>query len=108
MAHWLPINKMCFASPPGIDGCTVTLLGDLKHGRTVHSLAVALANFRGVNVHYVSPPALAMPHDLVKLLGMLVKTAHGRVGFDMCQAGEEIQGVSVVALPALPRRVKYL
>ena len=36
---------------------TVTLLGDLKHGRTVHSLARLLAMFPGVTLRFVSPRA---------------------------------------------------
>lgn len=39
----------------GVEGKTVTLLGDLKHGRTVHSLARLLALFPGVTLRYVSP-----------------------------------------------------
>ena len=50
-----------------IDGLTVTLLGDLKHGRTVHSLAQLLSHYN-VNVNYVSPPQLMMPEHLVSLL----------------------------------------
>lgn len=40
-----------------VEGLTVTLLGDLKHGRTVHSLAALLALY-GVRFHFVSPGAL--------------------------------------------------
>ncbi|MDR3062583.1 MAG: aspartate carbamoyltransferase [Methanobrevibacter sp.] len=48
---------------------TVSLVGDLKYGRTVHSLAYALALF-GINMNFVSPKELSMPdeilHDLKK------------------------------------------
>jgi aspartate carbamoyltransferase len=47
-----------------IEGLTVTMLGDLKYGRTVHSLAKLLSLFK-VNVNYVSPEVLRMPADLV-------------------------------------------
>lgn len=50
-----------------IDGITVTLVGDLKFGRTVHSLARLLALF-DVTVNYVSPDELRMPHYLVSEL----------------------------------------
>lgn len=46
------------------DGLTVTLLGDLRYGRTVHSLARLLSNF-DVTLHYVSPGILAMPDDVL-------------------------------------------
>jgi len=45
-------------------GVKVALCGDLKHGRTVHSLAVALARFGGEMV-FVSPQGLEMPEDVV-------------------------------------------
>lgn len=43
-----------------IDGKTITIIGDLKYGRTVHSLLSALARYR-VNVNLVSPESLALP-----------------------------------------------
>lgn len=48
-----------------IDGLTVTLLGDLKHGRTVHSLARLLSLFN-VKINYVSPEILRMPEEVMK------------------------------------------
>ena len=50
-----------------VDGLTVALAGDLKNGRTVHSLATLLANF-GVKFYLVSPAALSMPPDIVAQL----------------------------------------
>ena len=50
----------------GIEGKTVVLLGDLKHGRTVHSLAKLLARSEipGVKLRYCSPESLKMPEDV--------------------------------------------
>ncbi len=50
-----------------VDGLTVTLLGDLKHGRTVHSLARLLSLYK-VRLNYVSPEILRMPSDLIEEL----------------------------------------
>jgi aspartate carbamoyltransferase catalytic subunit len=50
-----------------VDGLTVTMLGDLKYGRTVHSLAKLLSSFV-VRLNYVSPEILPMPADLVESL----------------------------------------
>jgi aspartate carbamoyltransferase len=50
-----------------IDGLTVTMLGDLKYGRTVHSLARLLALFN-TKLHYVSPDLLRMPPALIEEL----------------------------------------
>jgi aspartate carbamoyltransferase len=47
-----------------LDDLTVTMLGDLKYGRTVHSLARLLSLF-GARLNYVSPDILRMPAELV-------------------------------------------
>jgi aspartate carbamoyltransferase catalytic subunit len=47
-----------------IDGLTVTMLGDLKYGRTVHSLARLLTLY-DVRLNYVSPEILRMPPEIV-------------------------------------------
>lgn len=44
-----------------IEGLSVGLFGDLKYGRTVHSLAYALSQFCGVKIYCISPPQLKMP-----------------------------------------------
>lgn len=43
-----------------LEGVKVAFVGDLKYGRTVHSLAQALALF-GAKYYFVAPDALAMP-----------------------------------------------
>ncbi len=58
------------------DDHTVALVGDLKNGRTVHSLAVLLARF-GNRLLFVAPPGLEMPDAVVaacKKHGAAVKT----------------------------------
>ena len=47
-----------------VDGLTVTMLGDLKYGRTVHSLSRLLSLF-DVRINYVSPEILNMPPELL-------------------------------------------
>ncbi|MDY6818567.1 MAG: aspartate carbamoyltransferase [Halobacteriales archaeon] len=44
----------------GLDGLTIGIMGDLKYGRTVHSLAHALTAF-DVRQHYISPESLKLP-----------------------------------------------
>jgi aspartate carbamoyltransferase len=46
-----------------LDGLRVGLAGDLKNGRTVHSLSQALAHW-DLSLVLVSPPALAMPSSI--------------------------------------------
>ena len=46
-----------------LEGLTVALAGDLKNGRTVHSLVYLLARF-GVRLLFVSPSGLGMPAEI--------------------------------------------
>mmetsp|Transcript_13292 Transcript_13292/g.29312 ORF Transcript_13292/g.29312 Transcript_13292/m.29312 type:complete len:197 (-) Transcript_13292:584-1174(-) len=49
---------------------TIVLLGDLKHGRTVHSLAKLLARSGApVDLRYCSPDALPMPQEVRDYVG---------------------------------------
>jgi len=48
-----------------IEGLTVAMVGDLKYGRTVHSLTRLLGLF-GARLRFVSPEALRMPGDLIE------------------------------------------
>ncbi|CAB50232.1 aspartate carbamoyltransferase [Pyrococcus abyssi] len=50
-----------------IDGLKIGLLGDLKYGRTVHSLAEALT-FYDVELYLISPELLRMPRHIVEEL----------------------------------------
>jgi aspartate carbamoyltransferase catalytic subunit len=50
-----------------VEGLTVTMVGDLKYGRTVHSLSRLLALY-GAKLNYVSPDILRMPDDVVQEL----------------------------------------
>jgi aspartate carbamoyltransferase catalytic subunit len=47
-----------------IKGNNIVLLGDLKYGRTVHSLAYALSLFKA-NLTFVSPETLKMPKEVI-------------------------------------------
>jgi len=47
-----------------VNGRTITLLGDLKNGRTVHSL-VSLLCLYSVRLNFVAPTLLAMPSNVV-------------------------------------------
>jgi len=50
-----------------IDGLTVTMLGDLKYGRTVHSLARLLSLY-DVRINFVSPDMLRVPQATIDFL----------------------------------------
>jgi aspartate carbamoyltransferase catalytic subunit len=47
-----------------IKNLNIALIGDLKYGRTVHSLSYALGIF-GAKMHFISPNELKMPDDVL-------------------------------------------
>ncbi|MFZ5904706.1 MAG: aspartate carbamoyltransferase [Chloroflexota bacterium] len=63
-----------------LDGLTVTMLGDLKYGRTVHSLSRLLSLYK-VKLHYVSPDILRMPAEVIQELKAkkVVQTEHANL-----------------------------
>ena len=50
-----------------LDGITVALMGDLKYGRTVHALSLALSHFK-VKQIFISHKLLKMPDEFLKIL----------------------------------------
>jgi len=50
-----------------IDGLKVAMVGDLKYGRTVHSLTKLLVNY-DVEFSFVSPQLLEMPADILQIV----------------------------------------
>ena len=69
----------------GLDGITVGIMGDLKYGRTVHSLAGALTNF-DARQHFISPDSLRLPRS---------------VRYDLHEEGGEVREHTELA-PILP------
>lgn len=55
-----------------IDGLTITMVGDLKYGRTVHSLVHLLGHYQ-VKINLVSQPQLPFPPDIIDDLRDLTK-----------------------------------
>jgi aspartate carbamoyltransferase len=52
-----------------LDKLNVTMLGDLKYGRTVHSLARLLTRFDDIRLDYVAPDILRMPREVMEEVG---------------------------------------
>ncbi|KAK2855926.1 hypothetical protein Q5P01_004661 [Channa striata] len=50
-----------------VNGMTITMVGDLKHGRTVHSLAKLLTQYR-ITLRYVAPKNLHMPAEIIRFV----------------------------------------
>lgn len=51
-----------------IDGSTIAVLGDLRYGRTVHSLLQILGLYDDVSFRVFGPPALALPANFFELV----------------------------------------
>jgi len=73
----------------GLDGLNIVLMGDLKHGRTVHSLSKLLSLYKNIKVTMVAPDALQMPDSVVSTLTnaghkvMLTDTMVGNLSCDI-------------------------
>lgn len=61
------IRKELHGRGRSLDGLRIAMIGDLKYGRTVHSLCQLLCLFDGVHITLVSPEELAMPEKFVDL-----------------------------------------
>ncbi len=48
-----------------VDGLTITMMGDLKYGRTVHSLSRLLTLY-AIKLNYVAPDLLRMPEEIIE------------------------------------------
>lgn len=59
------IRKEMAGRGRAIDGLRIAMIGDLRYGRTVHSLARLLTLFERIQVTLVSPPELRLPAGLV-------------------------------------------
>lgn len=51
-----------------LDNLRVAVIGDLKHGRTVHSLLPLLSMFPGLHVTLIAPPSLRLPSEYIEQL----------------------------------------
>jgi aspartate carbamoyltransferase catalytic subunit len=52
----------------GLDNLNIVLMGDLKHGRTVHSLSKLLSLYNNIKITMIAPNALQMPDSIVSTL----------------------------------------
>ena len=56
-----------------IDGMHIAMVGDLKYGRTVHSLSKLLCLFDNLTFSFIAPKQLSMP---VEILEQLIEAGH--------------------------------
>lgn len=55
-----------------LDRLRIGIVGDLKYGRTVHSLAMALTRFAEAELRLISPPNLRMPATILRELAGVI------------------------------------
>ena len=56
-----------------IDGASIAVVGDLKYGRTIHSLLEILSFYENINVYGLAVGGLKMPEELIERLGSGIK-----------------------------------
>ncbi len=94
-----------------VDGACVAMVGDLRHGRTVHSLIRLLSLYRGLRFRLVAPRSLEMPPALVEAAAaagheveQVTSLADGLRGADVLYATriqkERMSGEAMEAYPA--------
>lgn len=74
-----------------IDGATIAVLGDLRYGRTVHSLLRILGLYSKVTFRVFGPPALALPAEFFEVV-----SASGNRIVECDSVGEAIGPADVI------------
>lgn len=82
-----------------LDRLTVGMCGDLKYGRTVHSLVAALSRYVDVRFVFISPAELRLP-DYVKQ-NVLLKSGHSYA--ETSSLDEAIGGLDVLYMTRIQR-----
>jgi aspartate carbamoyltransferase catalytic subunit len=59
------IGRELEAKGRSIDGLRIAMIGDLRHGRTVHSLSKLLSLYNNIQVMLISPKELALPDSII-------------------------------------------
>jgi aspartate carbamoyltransferase catalytic subunit len=74
-----------------VDGAHIAMIGDLKYGRTVHSLSKLLALYRGIKFTLIAPQTLEMPIHIVERIAI-----NGNVVEQTSDLAKGLRGADVV------------
>ena len=74
-----------------LDNINLFLVGDLKYGRTVHSLIMAMLQFENPIFNFIAPPELALPNEY-----KLYLTAKGIRYFEHAEFTEIINAADII------------
>ena len=80
-----------------LEGLDVILAGDLRYGRTVHSLSHALVRF-GCRLILASPEALRMPKEIIEEL-----ESHGGTLIETTELLDSISDVDVIYMTRIQK-----
>jgi aspartate carbamoyltransferase catalytic subunit len=89
-----------------IDGKKVALVGDLKYGRTVHSLTYALAKF-DADITFVAPPSLQMPSEVVDIAQQMGAKTQRASTLDDVVADADVIYVTRIQKERFPDAAEY-
>ena len=89
-----------------IEGQHVVLLGDLKYGRTAHSLAYALSRF-GAEITLVSPKQLQMPEEITSDLSQ-ISTIHESESLEDAVSDADVVYVTRIQKERFPDPAEYI
>ncbi|VVN02214.1 Aspartate carbamoyltransferase catalytic subunit [Pseudomonas fluorescens] len=74
-----------------INGSHIAMVGDLKYGRTVHSLIQLLSLYKGIKFTLISPTSLQMPSYILDAV-----EHSGNVIEQRTALGEELKGIDII------------
>ncbi|EQC35911.1 aspartate carbamoyltransferase [Saprolegnia diclina VS20] len=100
------IYKEAKLSEMNLTGKVITMVGDLKNGRTVHSLAKLLAHFN-VTLNYVSPESLKMPRYIVDELNAVGVKQHETADLDSVLAASDVLYITRVQKERFETAAEY-
>ena len=85
------MEKELGARGRSVDGRVITILGDLRYGRTVHSLIKLLSLYDSLSFRVFSPPGLELPSEI-----SAYAAAHGHAVAAVESVVEAVRGADVV------------
>lgn len=84
------ISKELESHGATLDGMHIAMIGDLRHGRTVHSLSKLLCLFNNIRFTLISPNELAMPDSIIDAITnaghhvVITDSLEGQFDADIC------------------------
>ncbi|MBQ3393075.1 MAG: aspartate carbamoyltransferase [Lachnospiraceae bacterium] len=81
-----------------LDHFTIGICGDLKFGRTVHSLVNAMSRYEGVHFVFISPPELRVPDYITEMLDEKGLSYEEKISLD-----EAISGLDLLYMTRVQR-----